>query len=667
MCKGKALYLEHLPYIHFAGSVQGVLFLVFANGEAFFYPLNDKTKGGDPHTSSSARLITLEHSGRKLVKQSDAGKAARGSDNKHCVYDLPLRLAPEFKVFKFTFPQCRTSPKSSKANRDLARLPPKKILLSPNKRLLLLHGALHKGQNSLLVYQIAENTPPYFQLIFYDMSFTFLDACFSPDSKSLLTIPSRYPCFIFLLNLNFVLGRSKTQQANATRATTETIQENGTIDIASSFAFDSAVECDTATAKKISFDPRVVGPLAIIGPATGAFAQPLKMTHISSSNNIRSTAQASPATPVNHNLRSVGQASPAAPVNQRPFHFVTWNDEGTGEFCLWTIISNRKEKETIQFEWCPRLLYPRGRDGAFFEESHTPKNYILDIQFSTKEGGKLLVLLRRENHSKPSLNGIGIQMVKLGSKRSTTPEGLRRPTKKICWYQCSESLDKKDVLAMKWTNTLFLGNNCSGAVVIEGKGLFELVDYYFASSFQNLYDEFVRSVSNFIQVGRCHRFWTDMDGKLSVMVVTPQQPSHHPEWRDLFDQFLPSIQQQFLSMRHFGRRIGYFITDIRKENNDGSEKLHPRERNTKNKAVGGGSNGEEAGLGSSGSGNIDAFFGMHLYRCWGCRRILLKPLQCSQCQSVVYCGRTCQRDDWMKHKSVCEQICASSYPKGPVK
>jgi len=70
MSKGKALFLEHLPYIHFAGSVQGVLFLVFANGEAFFYPLNDKTKGGDPHTSSSARLITLEHSGRKLVKQS---------------------------------------------------------------------------------------------------------------------------------------------------------------------------------------------------------------------------------------------------------------------------------------------------------------------------------------------------------------------------------------------------------------------------------------------------------------------------------------------------------------------------------------------------------------------------------------------------------------------
>jgi hypothetical protein len=60
-----------------------------------------------------------------------------------------------------------------------------------------------------------EDTPPYFRLIFYDMSFTFLDACFSPDSKSLVTIPSRYPCFIFLLNLNFVLGRVRNQHASS--------------------------------------------------------------------------------------------------------------------------------------------------------------------------------------------------------------------------------------------------------------------------------------------------------------------------------------------------------------------------------------------------------------------------------------------------------------------
>lgn len=155
----------------------------------------------------------------------------------------------------------------------------------------------------------------------------------------------------------------------------------------------------------------------------------------------------------------------AAPVNPKPFHFVTWNDEGTGEYCLWTIIANRKEKETIQFEWYPRLLYPKIRDSVWLEvsnhplfalapltvaitpahrltvllarlqDSHTPKNFILDIQFSTKEGGKLLILLRRENYGKPSLNGIGIQMVKLSSKRPMGEEPADKLTKKICWYQ----------------------------------------------------------------------------------------------------------------------------------------------------------------------------------------------------------------------------------------
>jgi hypothetical protein len=141
------------------------------------------------------------------------------------------------------------------------------------------------------------------------------------------------------------------------------------------------------------------------------------------------------------------------------------------------------------------------------QDSHTPKNYILDIQFSTKEGGKLLILLRRENYGKPSLNGIGIQMVKLSSKRPSGAAPVDKLAKKICWYQvrtqteplnrkarvlvcqaswalrtaahpsscpmsqCTESLDRKDVLALKWTNTLLLGNNNSGAIVIEVRRL----------------------------------------------------------------------------------------------------------------------------------------------------------------------------------------------------
>ena len=153
----------------------------------------------------------------------------------------------------------------------------------------------------------------------------------------------------------------------------------------------------------------------------------------------------------------------------------------------------------------------------------------------------------------------------------------------------------------------------------------------------------------------------------TTLQVTPQQPSSHPEWRDLFDQNSAAVQQQFLNMRHLGRRIGYFINDVRKgmrlfitpsvsppashlsatihihfnnsDSNNVMEKLYAKERgkakppNPKNPSA----PPEETLV--SGNGNIDAFFGMHLYRCWMCKRTLLKPLQCSRCQCVVYCSR----------------------------
>lgn len=84
---------------------------------------------------------------------------------------------------------------------------------------------------------------------------------------------------------------------------------------------------------------------------------------------------------------------------------------------------------------CDYACAPAHRALAHLQDSHTPKNFILDIQFSTKEGGKLLILLRRENYGKPSLNGIGIQMVKLSSKRPMGEEPADKLTKKICWYQ----------------------------------------------------------------------------------------------------------------------------------------------------------------------------------------------------------------------------------------
>lgn len=70
--RGRALLLEHLPDIKFRQSIQGVLFIVFSNGEAFFYPLNDQSKGNHPGTSNPARLLTLEPSER--TKKITQGK-----------------------------------------------------------------------------------------------------------------------------------------------------------------------------------------------------------------------------------------------------------------------------------------------------------------------------------------------------------------------------------------------------------------------------------------------------------------------------------------------------------------------------------------------------------------------------------------------------------------
>ena len=36
-------------------------------------------------------------------------------------------------------------------------------------------------------------------------------------------------------------------------------------------------------------------------------------------------------------------------------------------------------------------------------------------------------------------------------------------------------------------------------------------------------------------------------------------------------------------------------------------------------------------------GRVYGYTGLHLYRCWQCNRVLLKPLQCGQCKSVAYC------------------------------
>ena len=197
--------------------------------------------------------------------------------------------------------------------------------------------------------------------------------------------------------------------------------------------------------------------------------------------------------------------------------------------------------------------------------------------------------------------------------------------------------------------------------MVQGKGLFELVDFKYGSAFQGLYDVFVNEAVNFVQIGRFHRYWINNSGILRVIVVTPQSPSLHPEWCELFQR------SDILTMRMLGRRIGYFINEITKDSNT-SENLISSNRKLAKKIselkiiV-----DNNAQLPWTTGSVFDLFCGLHLYRCGSCKRILLKPLQfvfldflviyflirCSRCKTMVYCSKACQRNDWTAHSIQC--------------
>jgi hypothetical protein len=162
-------------------------------------------------------------------------------------------------------------------------------------------------------YQILEQGIEdfYFKLIFYDLSLTFVDACFSPDSCNLIVIPSRFPAFLFMLALPIITLKPK-------KVNTQEFQQ-------------------IQRQKFINYEARKAGPVCILGPGKGVFGQPLLMTHISS------------------NIYSPNSQS----VDENYYHFVTWNDDGMGEYCLWRISIPKDASPT--FHYSPRTLVPRDK------------------------------------------------------------------------------------------------------------------------------------------------------------------------------------------------------------------------------------------------------------------------------------------------------------------
>lgn len=662
--RGRALFLEHLPDLHFQKSIKGVLLIIFSNGEAFFYPLNEQTL----NISAGAKLISKETTGGKSSGSTFlSSSSVTSADNKYSVFDVPHNLnAEQYRVFSFSFA----------VEMGLKNfISPKKILLSPNKRLLMVIGVIHRGQNCLVVYEISEPTTTrkeYFKPVFYDITLMFIDACFAPDSKSIVFIPARYPSLLFMLTLPAFSSSPSSPKPTP-------FEKSRMTSISSDFnASDSS-----SHTKPISFEARFAGPLHIFGPARGVFGQPLKMSHISGNS-------------------MMGEV----------YHFATWNDEGLGEYCLWmfpkffqnenpdnstsfpAVDAQGKElwPNTSHFSYSPRLSYYGCLDRAWLEEPGTPKNYIIDIKFSAsskhhcshrdeylahsnhckrKSVHRISMVVRRENYDRKADNGIGLQMFEttfgpMDESDSMTTDALMDQGIGS-WYQLTDELiDSRDILCTKWTKTLLLGSEISSSILIRGKGMFELVDYRYGSGFQYLYDFFTTNASSFCQIGRYRRFWVTLTGDLRLMMVKPEIASNHPEWRELMST---KSRSDLLNMRMLGRRIGYFIVDTLQDYSPNSSIQSIYQSSSKKMKKPGSSAVATSATGNTQSatmptssdfrshfeGEIESLMGLHLYRCWCCKRPLLKPLQCAVCKSVVYCSKSCQREHWVSHKPSCKE------------
>lgn len=91
---GRALLFEHLPFVRYKQSAQGVLFVIFSNGDAYFYPLNDQTKGD--YVSGNKMPLTKEAPSKKKSSTN------LGTDLKSfCFFLCFIFLSSNFKlIFK---------------------------------------------------------------------------------------------------------------------------------------------------------------------------------------------------------------------------------------------------------------------------------------------------------------------------------------------------------------------------------------------------------------------------------------------------------------------------------------------------------------------------------------------------------------------------------------
>lgn len=203
-----------------------------------FYPLQENADGviAFPENTKYRHIHPSGNATSREARSTPFGRNVGGEDS---LTELTLPIPPEYCVHIFPFlsvehPSSRfhgdepvlEGEEGGPAEPFVGRcIPPKRVCLSPNKRLLLLLGASFLGQSSLLVYQIMESASPFsfFPLIFYDLAMNYIDACFAPDNRRLASIPARLPThlFLFYLPLISVESRRPSSSSNASMSSQE--------------------------------------------------------------------------------------------------------------------------------------------------------------------------------------------------------------------------------------------------------------------------------------------------------------------------------------------------------------------------------------------------------------------------------------------------------------
>ncbi|KYQ90908.1 hypothetical protein DLAC_07781 [Tieghemostelium lacteum] len=662
-------FIPHIVYIINQKEVvqksKGVVMILMLNGDVFFYPINMNQLNQLPiqlqsNNNTNGNSSNNSSNNKKQHQQDNNEKSSTTNNmkNKYSKYNISLNLSQDHKVYsfnfidsdyssKFTFNPKRYQESNSSSNRVVSSetivgeedhiesseehqqqqqqqqqqqhvthqhyRKPRKVLLSHDKRLLLIIGCFYKGISSLTVYKILEEGPEYFQLIYYDSSFTFIDACFSSDSTMLVSILSRYPNFLFFLQLpniknplipfcnhpsNLDINDNNNSNSNSssngntsptssnkngnTSTTTTTTTTTGTSGTGGSNS--KLYENLEYMSKKIHFEPRKIGPMAIIGPIKNTFGKPYNMTHIASN--------------------PFPYASVAS-EKVKAFEYLTWNDDGLGEFCFWNVYKEalqipkgssldpqiKLNLPTLKFECLIKLIASILPDKSLLERESSPKNYILNMEFAPT-GDLVMCIVRKENYDftqslsskKPTssnvqqqqqqqqqssnspLNGIGIQLVpstfeKLNfnsssswsvhhqssepsssspsSNNSNTSSTKLRPIGgdvSSSWIQLTESFDSSVILSTKWSHSLFFGsqNHTLPCAVVKGKGILEFITNTYYSQFTNISDDFIHHCSNFLQLGSYHRLWINNNFSLFLITMTPKLDDII-EWIKIFE------------------------------------------------------------------------------------------------------------------------------------